>query len=175
MTSSNQILIRLETESDAPTIEKVISTAFLNAEHTNHNEQFIVRNLRESNHLSISLVAYDKPTNTIIGHAAISSIKISTGHENWYGLGPVSVLPQYQRNGIGSLLIERALEILQNYYHAAGCVVLGNPGYYTRFGFRTVSSLKLAGVPSECFLAITWHEPTPTAMVSYHEAFEASK
>lgn len=173
MTSARQIFIRLETESDAPVIEEVTSNAFMNAEHTDHNEQFIVRGLREANHLSISLVAEDKATHTIVGHAAVSPIKISTERENWYGLGPVSILPHYQRNGIGSLLIERALATLQS-HHAAGCVVLGNPKYYVRFGFKAVPSLQLPGVPPEYFMALTWRTPTPTGTVSYHKAFEAS-
>nr|ADO29931.1 hypothetical protein PP109 [Penicillium paxilli] len=173
MASAREIIIRPETENDEPAIEKVTSTAFMNAEHTDHNEQFIVRGLRDTNHLSISLVAEDKATNTIVGHAAISPVKISTGCANWYGLGPVSILPQYQNNGIGSLLIERALAILQS-RRAAGCVVLGNPKYYTRFGFKATRSLQLPGVPPECFMALTWHEQTPTGTVSYHKAFEAS-
>ncbi|KAK5801317.1 hypothetical protein VI817_003529 [Penicillium citrinum] len=172
MTSARDILIRFETESDAPAIEKVTSAAFMNAEHTDHNEQFIVRALREANQLSISLVAEDKVTNTVVDHVAISPVKISTGCENWYGLGPVSIVPQYPNNGIGSLLIERALTALQS-HNTAGCVVLGNPKYYTRFGFKTVLSLQLAGVPPEYFMTLTWHEPTPTGMVSYHKAFEA--
>ncbi|KAJ5234140.1 acyl-CoA N-acyltransferase [Penicillium citrinum] len=151
MTSARDILIQFETESDAPAIEKVTSAAFMNAEHTDHNEQFIVRALREANQLSISLVAEDKVTNTVVGHVAISPVKISTG---------------------GSLLIERALTALQS-HNTAGCVVLGNPKYYTRFGFKTVLSLQLAGVPPEYFMTLTWHEPTPTGMVSYHKAFEA--
>ncbi|KAJ5094609.1 hypothetical protein N7456_010470 [Penicillium angulare] len=173
MTSAGQICIRLETESDVPAIEEVISAAFINAEHTDQNEQFIVHGLREANHLSISLVAEDEVTHTIVGHAAISPINISAGCENWYGLGPVSVLPQYQKNGVGSLLIERALANLRS-RHAAGCVVLGNPKYYARFGFKAVPSLELPGVPPEYFMALTWLKSTPTGIVSYHKAFEAS-
>jgi putative acetyltransferase len=173
MTSARQIFIRLEKESDVPAIEEVTSTAFMNAEHTDHNEQFIVRGLREANHLSISLVAEDEVTHTIVGHAAVSPINISAGCEKWYGLGPVSVLPQYQRNGVGSLLVERALANLRS-RNTAGCVVLGNPKYYTRFGFKAVPSLQLPGVPPEYFMALTWRKPTPTGTVSYHKAFEAS-
>jgi putative acetyltransferase len=56
--------------------------------------------------------------------------------------------------------------------HAAGCVVLGNPNYYTRFGFKPEPFLQLLGVPQEYFMAFTWRKPTPTGTVSYHNAFE---
>lgn len=173
MTSASQIFIRPETDRDVPAIEQVTSAAFMNAEHTDHNEQFIVRSLRKANHLSISLVAEDEVTHTIVGHVAISPVNITDGSENWYGLGPISVLPHYQGKGVGSLLIERGLADLQS-RRAAGCVVLGSPTYYTRFGFKADPSLQLSGVPSEYFMALTWRKPAPTGTVSYHKAFEAS-
>ena len=173
MASARQICIRLETKHDVPAIEEVTLAAFMNAEHTDHNEQFIIRGLREADHLSISLVAEDEVTHTIVGHVAVSPINIADGSENWYGLGPISVLPQYQGNGVGSSLMKRALADLQS-RHAAGCVVLGNPKYYTRFGFKADPSLQLPGVPLEYFMALTWRKPTPTGTVSYHKAFEPS-
>ncbi|KAH8691604.1 hypothetical protein BGW36DRAFT_388636 [Talaromyces proteolyticus] len=172
MMSARPICIRPETNGDAPAIEEVTAAAFMNAEHSNHKEQFIIRGLREANQLPISLVAEDEIAHTIVGHVAVSPVHISNGSENWYGLGPISVLPQYQGNGIGSLLMERALADLQA-CHAAGCVVLGNPTYYTRFGFKADPSLQMRGVPPEYFMALTWHKQTPTGTVSYHKAFEA--
>ncbi|KID82157.1 Acyl-CoA N-acyltransferase [Metarhizium guizhouense ARSEF 977] len=173
MTDSNQICIRPERESDTQAIDLVISVAFTNAEHSDHNEHHIVRGLRKANCLSISLVAEDEATHAIVGHVAVSPVKISDGSENWCGLGPIAVLQQYQGRGVGSLLMERALANLQA-RHSAGCVVLGNPKYYTRFGFRPEPSLRLQGVPPEYFMALTWRKPTPTGTVSYHHAFELS-
>jgi putative acetyltransferase len=172
MTSAMQIRVRPETQSDTREIEDVTAAAFINAEHTDHNEQFIVRGLRRANSLSISLVAEDEDTHTIVGHAAVSPVTISNGSEDWYGLGPISVIPQYQGNGVGSCLMERALAELQT-RHAAGCVVLGNPNYYTRFGFKTDPSLQLPGVLPDYFMTLTWRKPTPTGTVSYHKAFGA--
>ncbi|KNG90876.1 hypothetical protein ANOM_000994 [Aspergillus nomiae NRRL 13137] len=173
MTSETQIRIRPETDSDVSAIDEVISTAFLNAEHTDHTEQFIVRGLREANQLSISLVAEDEVTHKIVGHVAVSPVKISDGSENWYGLAPVAVSPECQGKGIGSMLIKRVMADLQ-VRDAAGCVVLGNPKYYTRFGFKVEPSLQLPGVPPEYFMALTWRMPTPTGTVSYHQAFDVS-
>ncbi|KAH8424829.1 uncharacterized protein LDX57_002572 [Aspergillus melleus] len=174
MTNATPIRIRPETKSDVAVIEEVTSTAFQNADHSNHNEQFIVRDLREANQLSISLVAEDEITEEIVGHIAVSPVGISDGSENWYGIGPISVLPQYQGKGIGSSLIKRVLADLQS-RQAAGCVVLGNPKYYTRFGFKVNQPLQLPGAPPEHFMALTWHEPTPVGTVSFDKAFEASE
>lgn len=171
MTNTRSIRIRPETRNDESAIKEVTLAAFMNTEHSDHNEQIIVRDLREANQLSISLVAEDEFTHTIVGHVAISPVKISDGSKNWYGLGPISVLPQHQGNGIGSLLVERVMADLQS-RHAAGCVVLGNPNYYTRFGFKAEPSLQLPEVPQEYFMALTWRKPTPTGTASFHEAFE---
>lgn len=171
MTSTRPIRVRPETRNDESAINEITSAAFMNAEHSDHNEQIIIRHLREANQLSVSLVAEDEFTHNILGHVAVSPVKISDGSENWYGLGPISVLPQHQGNGIGSLLVDHVLIDLQS-RHAAGCVVLGNPKYYRRFGFNTEPSLQLPGVPQEYFMALTWCKPTPTGTASFNKAFE---
>ncbi len=79
---------------------------------------------------------------------AISPVQISLGEKNWYGLGPISVAPNKQGHGIGSLLINSSLEKLKK-SGAKGCVVLGDPKYYSRFGFKESPDLKLAGVTPE--------------------------
>lgn len=83
--------IRNEAPGDAAAIEAVTVTAFLDAPHTDHTEQFIVRALRAAGQLSVSLVA--EHDGVIVGHVAISPVAISDGATDWYGLGPVSVLP----------------------------------------------------------------------------------
>ncbi|KAJ5784780.1 acyl-CoA N-acyltransferase [Penicillium pulvis] len=113
MTSQKSIRIRPETKKDESAIEEVTLAAFMNAEHSDHNEQNIIRDLREAKQLSVSLVAEDELTQSIVGHVAISPVKISDGSENWYGLGPISVLPQHQGNGIGTLLVEHVMADLK--------------------------------------------------------------
>ncbi len=81
--------IRNENNSDIEAIEAVTTAAFLNAPHTDHTEQYIVRELRNADALSISLVAEHQ--GDIIGHVAISPITISDGTTGWFGLGPISV------------------------------------------------------------------------------------
>lgn len=165
--------IRNETEEDALAIEAVTTAAFLNAPHTSHAEQFIIAALRAAGTLSISLVAED--AGQVVGHVAASPVTISDGSPNWYGLGPISVLPERQGEGIGTALMRVALDALQE-RGAAGCVVLGEPSYYGRFEFKATPELVLPGVPAEYFMAVQLREGAlPGGDVFYHEAFEASE
>ncbi|HUG58520.1 MAG TPA: N-acetyltransferase [Candidimonas sp.] len=167
------ISIRPETAADIPIIEALTAAAFLNAQHTSHTEQFIVNALRAADQLTLSLVAEEE--SKVVGHIAVSPITISNERAQWYGLGPVSVSPERQGQGIGSGLIRQALAELRR-LGAAGCVVLGDPHYYGRFGFTATSNLVLPGVPPEYFQAIllNLNATSPTGVVSYHEAFNAS-
>ena len=164
------IRIRKETAADLPAIEAVTISAFLNAPHTSHTEQFIVSALRKAGSLSISLVA--DVEGSVVGHVAVSPISISDLASGWFGLGPVSVMPEHQRRGVGSRLMREALGILRE-RGAAGCVLLGEPEYYSRFGFHVDPNLILPDVPPEYFQALSLDSSRPHGIVSYHEAFDA--
>lgn len=163
--------VRAEQPEDVDHIEDLTIKAFESAIYSDHHEQFILRALRQSGQLSISLVA--ELDGQIIGHVAISPVRISSGKEGWYGLGPVSVLPEFQKQGIGRDLIETALSQLKK-QQAKGCVVLGEPDYYARFGFLPLSSLVLEGVPAEYFQALTFENEIPQGYVQYHASFNAT-
>lgn len=162
--------IRSETAADARKIEAVTIAAFLSAPHTSHTEHYIVTALRRAGALAFSLVA--EADGTVIGHVALSPVSIRDATSGWFGLGPVSVLPQHQRRGVGSKLVREALRILSE-RGASGCVVLGEPGYYGRFGFKADPYLVLPGVPPQFFQAIAFDSSQPRGIVTYHEAFEA--
>ncbi len=177
------IEIRPETPADIPAIAQLTQAAFSTVPHSSGTEHLIIDSLREAGQLTLSLVACD--AQLIVGHIALSPIRIALGHNcadghdaepsfapGWYGLGPVSVLPERQRQGIGTQLIRSAIEALHA-HHAAGCVLLGEPAYYERFGFRAIPRLLLAGVPPEYFLAMTFGHTFPVGMVHYHESFQA--
>ena len=166
------ITIRDERVEDIATIEALTKSAFLHAEHTSHTEHFIVNQLRKHQQLSISLVAEEEQT--IVGHVAVSPVKISSGETGWYGLGPISVLPHKQGLGIGTMLMHAALARLKT-FGAKGCVLLGNPNYYGRFGFQVVPDLTLPDVPKEYFQVISFVDSIPQGEVSYHEAFNATE
>ncbi|HTR00063.1 MAG TPA: N-acetyltransferase [Candidatus Acidoferrum sp.] len=162
------VYIRPETPADAAAIEAVTIAAFLEAPHTGHNEQLIVAALRQAGQLSVSLVAEHE--GSIVGHVAFSPVTISSGARAWYGLGPISVVPQRQRQGIGALLMRRGLAELRQ-SGAAGCVVLGDPAYYSRFGFKTEPALVLPDIPLEYFMALAFSGTVPRGTVGYHVAF----
>jgi putative acetyltransferase len=164
------IEIRNETAADVERIEAVTIAAFLYAPHTSHTEQSIVSALRQAGKLTISLVA--DAGGEIVGHVAVSPVSISGDAAGWFGLGPISVLPEHQRRGVGSRLMRESLRILRE-HGAAGCVVLGDPRYYSRFGFQVDPNLVLPNVPAESFLAISFDSSRPRGTVSYHDAFNA--
>ncbi|MGQ7935998.1 GNAT family N-acetyltransferase [Paraburkholderia sp. D1E] len=164
--------LRAELSTDALAIEQLTIAAFENAPHTNGAEHFIVNALRRAGELSVSLVAQDE--GELVGHVALSPVSISNGATGWYGLGPISVLPGHQGRRIGSQLMESTLSELRR-LGAGGCVVLGEPAYYGRFGFTATPHLVLPGVPPEYFQAISLGGAWPVGNVTYHEAFNATE
>jgi len=163
------IVIRNETDADVGTIAEVTVEAFKTLEISNHTEQFIVEALRAASALTVSLVA--EMDGRVVGHIAFSPVHISDGTRNWYGLGPVSVLPEHQRKGIGKSLIREGLSQLQD-LNAWGCCLVGHPAYYKKLGFKNVSGLVHEGVPPEVFLALSFDGPIPQGTVTFHEGFK---
>jgi len=121
------ILVRDEQPADIVSITRLTETAFRDRPYASGTEQVIVNALRHHGQLTISLVAVDGEE--IVGHVAVSPVTISSGATGWYGLGPISVWPERQRQGIGSTLVRAALAELRR-RETRGCVLLGDPGYY---------------------------------------------
>lgn len=165
-----RIVIRNETDADVGMISEVTIAAFKTLEISNHTEQFIIEALRAAKALTVSLVA--EMDGRIIGHIAFSPVNISDGTRNWYGLGPVSVLPEYQRKGIGKALIQEGLSQLKE-LNAQGCCLVGHPDYYKKLGFKNLSGLVHEGVPHEAFLALSFDGHIPQGTVTFHEGFKA--
>jgi putative acetyltransferase len=163
--------IRPERPEDAEAVDAVVREAFLAAPHTSGTEHFIVRALRQAGALTVSLVAIEE--GKIVGHVAVSPVAISDGSRGWHGLGPVAVVPSRQGRGTGAGLVREALRILQA-QGAAGCVVLGEPAYYGRFGFAADPALVLEGVPPQYFQALSLRPPAARGKVTYHAAFDAA-
>jgi len=164
------VVIRDETNADVEAITEVTVDAFDTLEISNNTEQFIIMALRAAKALAVSLVA--ERDGCVIGHVAFSPVAISDGTPNWYGLGPVSVLPAHHRQGVGSTLIQEGLSRLKN-LNAAGCCVVGHPEYYRKFGFENEPGLLLDGVPPDVFFALSFDGRVPQGTVDFHEAFKA--
>ena len=165
------IVIRSETDADVSAITEVTVAAFKTLEISNHTEQFIIAALRDAKALTISLVA--ELDGRVVGHIAFSPVAISDGTKNWYGLGPVSVLPEYQRRGIGKALIQEGLSRLRK-LSAKGCCLVGHPQYYRKFGFENITGLVHEGVPQEVFFALSFDGHFPHGNVTFHEGFKAN-
>jgi len=165
------IVIRSETGADVGIIADVTIAAFSTLPISNHTEQFIIAALRAANALTVSLVA--EMDGRVVGHIAFSPVVMSDGSPGWYGLGPVSVLPEYQAQGIGGALIQEGLSRLKG-LGARGCCLVGHPEYYKRFGFRNPRGLVHEGVPEDVFFAMSFDGLIPKGTVEFHEGFKAA-
>lgn len=161
--------IRPETARDVDGIRQVNTEAFRDHPISRQTEHLIVEALRDAGALEVSLVALDE--DRVIGHIALSKAGVGDSESGWYLLGPLAVLPDLQRRGIGSALVESALAELR-LAGAEGCVLVGDPGYYGRFGFGTFPGLTHAGVPDEYVLALPFTEAAPEGQIHAHKAFE---
>ena len=170
---SAEHVIRAERPADVAAIRAVTEAAFRDKPYAGGNEADIVDALREAGQLTLSLVAEDAAA-SIVGHVAISPVSLSDGSEGWFGLGPVSVAPATQRRGVGSALVRAALEAIRE-GGARGCVLLGDPTWYARFGFVQAAPLVLPPVPAEYLRARVFAAPVPSATVTFHEAFHPKR
>ncbi|MDT4815228.1 GNAT family N-acetyltransferase [Achromobacter agilis] len=156
-----------ETPLDREAIFTLTQDAFKDHPHSQQTEGHIIDALREAGALTLSLVAWDG--GSPVGHIAFSPVTVGDGSAGWYGLGPLAVRPDRQRRGVGAALLREGLARLEA-LGAAGCVVLGDPAYYGRFGFARDASLTCPGVPPEYFMARVFTRPA-RGEVAYHAAF----
>ncbi len=160
--------IRREQPDDVATIFELTEAAFRDMPFSDGDEQNVNERLRDSGDLTLSLVAESQAR--IVGHIAFSPVTISDGASHWYGLGPVSVWPDLHHQGVGSALIREGIARMER-LGAKGIVLLGNPDYYTRFGFRHEPQLAYPGPPPEYFQALLLKGDLPSGEVSYAPAF----
>jgi putative acetyltransferase len=162
------VAIRPETESDHTVIFEVTRRAFAGKPYSDGTEPHIVDGLRNANALTLSLVA--QLGDQIVGHVAFSPAISAKGTMGWYALGPLSVHPTVQRSGIGSSLVLAGLNAL-NDMAAAGCVLVGNPTYYVRFGFVNAPRLAPNGEPGEYYCVKLLRGKMPDEPLGFHPAF----
>ena len=165
------MIIRKETGADIEAITEVTIAAFKDHPYSRQTEQYIITALRAAGALSLSLVA--EIEGRVAGHIAFSPVTIDGAFCDWYGVGPVSVAPELQRRGIGQALVREGLRLMKE-AGAKGVVLVGDPAYYVRFGFRNLPELTLEHVPPENFLALPLGEGEVKGAVAFHEGFGAT-
>jgi len=163
-----EVTIRAETTSDIAAIRAVTSAAFEGTPYSDGSEAEIVDALRATSDLTLSLVAALE--SSIVGHVALSPVAIGDTDEGWFGLGPISVLPEFQRSGFGTRLMRAAMDWLEE-NGAAGCVLVGDPGYYGRFGFISDGSVTYGEVPIRYVQKKVVTGPDASGEVRYSSAF----
>ena len=162
------MIVRPERAADIDAIRTLTETAFRTAPHADGSEHLVIDRLRAAGALTLSLVA--EADGAVVGHVAFSPVSVSDGSVGWYGLGPISVDPARQGQGIGGALVHAGLERLKA-RGAAGCVLLGDPAYYARFGFAPDPALTLDGAPPEYFMRVAFSPVYGGGTVSYHPGF----
>jgi len=165
------VTVRPEIPADQTAVFKLNAEAF----ETNA-EAVLVDRLREASSHVISLVA--ELERRIVGHIMFSPVSVGKSRDaRIIGLAPMAVHPQYQRQGIGSLLVEQGIKTCRQESYQ-GIVVLGHPEYYPRFGFAPASSLGLSceyDVPAEVFMVLeleTGSLSATSGLVRYHNIFQ---
>lgn len=160
------MLIRNEIDRDASAIRRVVTEAMKVLPQSTGTEAAIVDRLRADNALSLSLVAEDG--GEVVGYLAASDARIGAV-PGWGLIGPVAVLPAQHGQGIGSALMDEAIRRLR-----AGCkgaALVGDPGYYGRFGFRGFPGLRLGDVPPRFVQTLPFDGSEPEGELIHHPAF----
>lgn len=161
--------------SDIGAIRALTAEAFAAVEHASGTESKIIDALRDAGELRYSLVAVN--AGRIVGHVAASRVTLDPPDGGWwYGIGPISVHPDFQGQGTGSGLMRPLLDLLI-IYGATGAVLLGEPSLYARFGFAHREGLTMAGLAPEqasYFQALRLDRKGgyPEATVTYSAAFD---
>jgi putative acetyltransferase len=165
------IAIRRERAEDAAEVRHVNERAFAQPA-----EADLVEKLRQACTDALSLVAVD---GGVVGHILFTPVVVESAGRQVLGMGlaPLAVLPDRQRQGIGSQLVRRGLDILRE----RGCpfvVVVGHPEYYPRFGFERASTRGLAsqweGMRDAAFMALALDVPAMagvSGVARYREEF----
>ena len=169
----NELELRTERPGDEPSIARIVGTAF-----DTDGEASLVAALRVGGGLWLSLVGLME--GEIVGHVALSPVEVAgePGGGRWLGLGPLAVAPEHQRQGIGSALVRRAVELAQE-RGASAVFVLGAPHYYGRLGFDAAAPLGwrcIYEAPEPAFRVRRLGDPAqlpPPGTVLYHTAFDA--
>lgn len=166
------LVIRPETATDYSAIREILIAAFANHPYSHQTEHLIVEGLRADSALTISLVA--ELNETVVGQIAFSPVMIDEKDYGWLALGPVAVYPEFHSQGIGTALVTEGLRLIRD-LGTKGCILVGDPAFYHRFGFENNSALRMEGIPPEFVMCLPMGESVPEGIVTHHPAFHAGE
>ena len=161
--------IRTEQPADDAAIHELTRVAFEPMPFSSGTEAPIVRALRAAGDLTLSLVAEEE--GAIVGHIAFSPVTIDGVHAGWFGLGPISVRADRQRQGIGKALIARGLKLLRE-QGAAGVALIGNPDIYGRVGFESDGLLAYGDLDRRFVQRLVFSGPPPRGELKFAPGFD---
>ena len=162
--------IRPERPEDTGAIHDLTGRAFAPMPFSSGTEAAIIRALRASGDLALSLVIEEN--GAVIGHLAFSPVTVASGEKDWFGLGPVSVEPARQRQGIGKALVAAGLAELQR-RGAAGCALIGNPAVYGPMGFSSDGRLRYGDLDPALVQRVIFKGTAPEGELKFSPAFDA--
>jgi putative acetyltransferase len=162
------VVLRPEIPSDRLAIHDLTQRAFAPMPYAEGDEQDLIDALRDAGVLALSLVAEEG--GVIMGQVTLSPATHETGAAGWYALGPVSAEPTRKHQGIGSALIRAAIDWMRH-QGASGCILVGNPAYYSRFGFQSGAEHSPHGQPAQFFQVLVLSGEVPAGRFAFHPLF----
>lgn len=162
------LVIRPEIPSDIAGIRALTSRAFEGLAYSDGTEAEIIDRLRSAGGLAVSLAAFR--SGKLVGHVAFSPAVATWDAQGWFALGPISVAPDQQRQGIGKRLIAEGLSRLQA-SGGKGCILVGNPAYYRQSGFALAPQYCPPTQPPDYFMIRALGEDQPCGQFEFHPAF----
>jgi len=166
--SNANLIIKNERESDYRTVEEIVREAFWNLFVPGCNEHFVLHNLRKSSDFIPELDFVAEKEGRIVGQIVYSrgAIKYTQGAEKEVtSFGPVSVLPAFQGQGIGSALITHTINLAREMGFPAICIY-GDPRYYSRFGFRCAEKYEIKTADDKFAVALQVLELQPGVLMN---------
>jgi putative acetyltransferase len=163
-------LLRLEHADDHAAIYDVTKRAFTPMPFSDGDEQELIGRFRDAGVLALSLVA--EMDGAVVGQITLTPAFAADGSPGWFALGPIAVAPEFQSKKIGSKLMKAAMAWLGE-QDAAGCVLVGNPAYYNRFGFAQYPALAPESEPAEYYQILPLRVQEPSVVVGFHPLFYA--
>ncbi len=167
-TSECSMEIRKETAADFEAIMNVTLAAAKLHQVGKLGGYHTLNEMRKSGMLALSLVA--EIDRTVVGHAAFFPLHVAAGDKGWYALGPISVLPECQSQGIRKALIAEGLEILRA-MHGRGVAIVGDPDYFKPLGFLNAPQLAARQADADGIMVMPFDNRMPHGRFEFPDVF----